>query len=303
MSHNIYEDICKKPKEVKRLLGLNIEQLDQLIHYSKALHQANQEEIEKHKKRVIRPGGGKPPKLSLENQIILTLLYLRHYPTFQMLGLMFQISESSAHNIFNYWQGLLEEGLPSSLLEQVKKDPEFGDEILDELATQELVVDSTEQVIERPSDYQEQKRTYSGKKKNFTLKTQLIIDPETLDIVDIRVGMPGRVHDLEIWRAGQHEFAPEQLFMGDKAYVGESQIRTPSKKPKNGELTTEEKAKNKQLSSLRIVVEHLIRFVKIFKVIQERFRLSKSRYDSMFKTVCGLVRLRLGCLELKLLDS
>jgi len=54
--------------------------------------------------------------------------------------------------------------------------------------------------------------------------------------------------------------------------VGERNISTPSKKPKNGELTPLQKEENKALSSNRIFVEHLIRVVKIFKVIQERFR-------------------------------
>lgn len=303
MSHDIYQRIYDKPREIKRLLGLNLEQLEQLIEHGKVLHKIKQEEIERNKKRVIRPGGGKPPTLSLENQIILTLLYLRHYSTFQMLGLMFEVSESTAHNIFSYWQRLLEEGLPASLLEQVKKYPEVGAEILEELTTQELVVDSTEQVIERPGEHQEQKRTYSGKKKNFTFKNQLIVSSKRLDIIAVEVGMPGRMSDISIWRNSLYHFDPDQRFMGDKAYVGEAQISTPKKKPKNGALTREEHEKNKQFSSIRIVVEHLIRLVKIFKVMQERFRLSKSRYDSIFLTVCGLVRLRLGCFELKLVES
>ena len=32
-------------------------------------------------------------------------------------------------------------------------------------------------------------------------------------------------------------FDSQQTFIGDKAYLGENQIRTPDKKPKNGELT------------------------------------------------------------------
>ena len=267
------------------------------------MHQIKQEEIEKQKKRVIRPGGGQSPILNLENQIILTLLYLRHYLTFQMLGLMFQVSESTAHNVFSYWQGLLEEGLPPSLLEQIKKYPEGGAELLEELTTQELVVDSTEQVIERPTEHREQRRTYSGKKKNFTFKNQLIVSSECLDIIDVEVGWSGRVSDISIWRNSQNHFALQQRFIGDKAYIGEAQIRTPTKKPKNGELTRQQKEESKQFSSERIVVEHLIRLVKIFKVMQERFRLSKSRYGSIFLTVCGLVRLRLGCLELRLVES
>ncbi|WP_071880523.1 transposase family protein [Synechococcus sp. PCC 6312] len=162
------------------------------------------------------------------------------------------------------------------------------------------MIDSTEQVIERPSSYQEQKRTYSGKRKNFTLKNQLIVSPVTLDIIDVVVGMPGRISDISIWRNSRTRFTLEQFFMGDKAYVGERQIKTPTKKPKNGELTRQEKEDNKSFSARRIIVEHLIRFVKIFRIMQERFRLPISRYDSIFLTVCGLVRLRLGCLELRL---
>lgn len=303
MSRNVYQLICQKPKDCKRLLGLSFEQLGELIEHCKRLHQSHQEEVEKRKKRVIRAGGGQSPILSLENQIILTLLYLRHNLSFQMVGLMFEVSESTAHNVFNNWQELLEAGLPASLLEQIKKSPAAEAEILQKLVTQELVVDSTEQAIERPSEYQEQKRTYSGKKKDFTFKNQLIVSPESLEIIDVEVGMPGRMSDISIWRGRQHHFSVEQRFMGDKAYVGERQINTPTKKPKTGELTPQVKAENKEFSSRRIVVEHLIRLVKIFKIMRERFRLSKSRYESIFLTVCGLVRLRLGCLKLRLVES
>ena len=90
-------------------------------------------------------------------QIVLMLVYLRHNISFQLLGLIFQVSESTAHNIFNYWQKLFEGELPPSLLEQVKK---FQEEeiVLEMLTDYELIVDSAEQPIERPSDYQEQKQ-------------------------------------------------------------------------------------------------------------------------------------------------
>ncbi|MDB9423790.1 transposase family protein [Microcystis aeruginosa CS-564/01] len=44
-------------------------------------------------------------------------------------------------------------------------------------------------------------------------------------------------------------------------------MRTPDKKPKNGELTENQFKENKVLSSWRIFVEHLIRVVKVFKVV------------------------------------
>jgi DDE superfamily endonuclease len=109
--------------------------------------------------------------------------------------------------------------------------------------------------------------------------------------------------DIKICRQIFSKFDFQQAFIGDKAYVGESQITTPQKKPKNGQLTDEQKEENKLLSSRRIFVEHLIRVVKVFKVIQERFRLNKRRYNSIVLIVCSLVRLRIGALILKLIKS
>ncbi|NET17014.1 MAG: transposase family protein, partial [Okeania sp. SIO1H6] len=71
----------------------------------------------------------------------------------------------------------------------------------------------------------------------------------------------------------QQKFPQEQKFSGDKAYVGEPGIKTPKKKPKNRDLTESEKLKNKEISSKIIFVEHIIRLIKIFRVVQERFRL------------------------------
>ena len=160
------------------------------------------------------------------------------------------------------------------------------------------MVDSSEQVRERPKLYQEQKKFYSGKKKNHTLKNQLIVLPNGAEIVDVTVGKPGPSSDINLFRARQAEFAANQKFKGDKGYIGEVQIETPHKKPKKQELTPKQKEENKQMSAERIVIEHVIRLVKIFRVAQERFRLRPQSYERVILTVCGLVRLRVGALIL-----
>jgi IS5 family transposase len=117
------------------------------------------------------------------------------------------------------------------------------------------------------------------------------------------MGQPGPVSDISICRKTLNKFDNKQRFKGDKAYIGEPQILTPTKKPKNRELTESQKQNNRALSQERILVEHLIRLVKIFKIIQERFRLNKKRYKSILSTICGLVRLRLGSLILEVIKS
>ena len=85
-------------------------------------------------------------------------------PIFEVLGMMFEVSGTTANDIFHYWLPIFQDLLPSSLLEEWKKSMQ-NDEFVKELLTSyQLLVDSAEQTRERPSDYQEQKKFFSGKK-------------------------------------------------------------------------------------------------------------------------------------------
>jgi len=117
----VLEYIEKNPQEAQRLLGLKYEQLKQLLEKVIELHNHKVKLAESKKVRIIRGGGGRKPKLSPPEQVILTLTYLRHLTTFQLLGIQFGVSESTANDTFNYWFPLLTELLPPSLLEEVKK--------------------------------------------------------------------------------------------------------------------------------------------------------------------------------------
>ncbi|MGJ5634966.1 transposase family protein, partial [Nostoc sp. CALU 1950] len=178
---DILNHIKANPQETKRLIGLEYEQLQQLIQNAERLYDEKQELLESQKVRLIAGGGGRKPKLSIQEQIILTLIYLRHMMTFQLLGIQFGVSESTANDVFNYWLANLRELLPSSLLEQVKKNA-ADYEIVKELLTEyELIVDSYEQVRERPGDNEEQEKYFSGKKSNHTFKSQIIVLPNGSD--------------------------------------------------------------------------------------------------------------------------
>ena len=76
----------------------------------------------------------------------------------------------------------------------------------------ELIVDSAEQAIPRPKDYEEQKKFYSGKKKYHTRKNQLIVLPSGADIVDVVPGERGPKSDINIWR--------KKIFMSYKNLQG-----------------------------------------------------------------------------------
>jgi hypothetical protein len=159
------EHIEKKPEDTKRLLGIDYQSLQQLIEKAEAESKKYQAE----KLRLIAKGGGRKPSLSNQDQILLTLSYLRHHSTFQYLGLNFGVCESTANNIFHYWLKILSSLLPPSLLEQFKNEDVYN-EFLDDLSEIELIVDSSEQTRQRPKDKEEREKCYSGYKHNHTLK-------------------------------------------------------------------------------------------------------------------------------------
>ncbi len=66
-----------------------------------SLRQSQQRQrIEQTKIRVNALGGGRKPILSTQAEVGLCLFYLRHLPTFEILGLQFGISKTSANDIW-----------------------------------------------------------------------------------------------------------------------------------------------------------------------------------------------------------
>ena len=295
---NPIDYIHKYPHRSKRILGINYKQFLQLVQQASVRQSQRRERIEQTKMRVNAAGGGRKPILSTQAEIGLCLFYLRHLPTFEILGLQFGISKTSANDIFHYWLRILREILPASLLEQVKNQVSDWEAVQEILTEFELLVDSSEQHRERPGNYQEQKKFYSGKKKKHTFKNQFIILPQAQDIVDVIVGLPGPASDINLLQEQRKKFATQQQFKGDKAYIGQDNVATPHKKPKNRELSESQKEENKNFSSSRILIEHLIRLVKIFQIAAQRFRLRPQTYQRIILTVCGLVRVRIGALVL-----
>jgi DDE superfamily endonuclease/Helix-turn-helix of DDE superfamily endonuclease len=295
-----FDYIQQYPERTKSILGIDYNQFQELSIEAKLLQMKYEAEIEKDKKYINRQGGGRRASLSVEEEICLCIFYLRQLPTFEVLGMQFGISKSRANSIFHYWLKILEQLLPPSLIEQFKKklnEEEEYEDLEQILSESRLIVDSFEQAIERPEDYPTQKEHYSGKKKMHTLKNQVIVSPEGKDIIDIEIGNRGPKSDISIFREQSKKFPVNQMFDGDKAYVGGVNIATPHKKPRNGELTSEQKEENKEFSSNRIFVEHVINTIKIFRIASLRWRLNKDRYKRVISVVCGLVRLRKGTIE------
>ena len=64
--------------------------------------------------------------------------------------------------------------------------------------------------------------------------------------------------------------------------------QTPHKSSKLHPLTPQQKAENRQLSRERFVAEHIIRSLKIFRILAERYRNRRKRFGLRFNLIAAL---------------
>jgi hypothetical protein len=70
----------------------------------------------------------------------------------------------------------------------------------------------------------------------------------------------------------------------------------PQKKPKGKELTPAQKEQNSLISSIRIVIEHIIAGIKRCRIVKDLFRNTKEKYDDLVMEIaCALHNFRVAC--------
>lgn len=135
------------PEKFNRMVGICKEDFQQLLTQIADF-------ISCEKSRNPLKKRGRKPTLSLENRLLLTLYYQRHYPTFDVLSSIFGICESYCQKI--YTQQL-------RILAKIQTLPNHKEQLENSRAV--VVVDVTEQPIERP--VKKQKQYFSGKKTPY----------------------------------------------------------------------------------------------------------------------------------------
>ena len=277
--------------KIRALVGLTPQALGELLLTAlPEIERRRQQQQAGKPQRKRKAGGGRKRLLKPYQEILLTLMYLRHNAAFCVVGLMFGVSADVAENTFHEIVAVLRDLCPADRWDAekrwTKKEPSWKPDTLDT-----LIVDSFETPVGRPSEKEKQKRLYSGKKKQHTLKTQVITD-KTGEILSIAPGHRGPKADKRLYEASTAEVVyPTAEKAGDLAYVGLPGVMTPHKKPRGGELTEEQKASNRAFSSRRVHVEHGIRRIKAFRVLRDEYRLGTGLFSMIASATVGLVQL------------
>ena len=129
------------------------------------------------------------------------------------------------------------------------------------------------------------------------MKSQVVINGGTRQVICTHHGR-GPVHDFALYRRSNLELHESLEVLADSGYQCLSKLhaksRTPRKKPRKSELTEAQRQSNRELASRRVVVEHIIRSLKIFRILAERYRNRRKRFSLRFNLIAGLYNYGLG---------
>jgi DDE superfamily endonuclease len=108
---------------------------------------------------------------------------------------------------------------------------------------------------------------------------------------------PGRIHDQRMCDEEERVFPSDIGLLQDTGLQGYHpagvHMYQPKKKPTGKELTSEEKAANKSISSIRMLIAHSIAGVKRCRMVKDVFRHTKRYFAAqVMEIACGLHNFR-----------
>jgi len=297
-----YHNLQRYPTVFRSMTGLRVGEFEQLVIDAAPLYA--EAERARHNPTLTREGnprqramgGGPHFSLSMRDQLLLTVAWLRVYPTNEVAGFLFGVSDSSVSRIVSRLVPLLAKVGKDQMRmpDPGRKHRRTLDDLLRDIPELGMVIDTFEQPVQRPqrpsrrSKREEADKWYSGKKKRHTIKNQLGVNRNSGEVSDVGESVRGPTNDLNLLKQSKLlDRLPEGVSgEGDLAYMGIASLHpqglgfTPRRKPRGVDKARprgqdkarppEDVAYNRAFARSRIVVEHTI--------------LRMRRYQSLYQT-------------------
>jgi hypothetical protein len=294
-----YQELHCHGTVFKALTGLRVSEFDQLVVDLIAEYEQAEVERLSHPKRVRAIGGGRDFALNARDQILLTVIWLRKYPTQEVLGYLFGVSDTSAGRVVKRLLPLLDKAGRATMKMPDpgrKKRRQLSDLLAD---TPELVViiDTFEQRVQRPQERKQADEYFSGKKKQHTLKSQVAVNELNGQVVDVPDSVVGPMADIALLEQSDLlNRLPEGVGgIGDLAYVGIDKLHpdglaaAPRRKPKGKPRPEEDVSYNQAFSQRRIIVEQTIGRLRRYEAITQMDRHHRQQHTQRVVAIAGLV--------------
>jgi hypothetical protein len=296
-----YAHLSRHPAVFLAMTGLRVAEFDAVVADLLPGYAAAERDRRQRPGRRRAAGAGHPFALRPRDALLLAVVWLRQYPTHEVLGYLFGVSDTTAGRAIARWLPLLEAAGRDTmrLPDPGKKRRRHLDALLADTPGLAVIVDTFEQRVQRPRDRAAADALYSGKKQQHTLKVQVAIDEVTGEVVDVADSAPGPTHDLTLLKdSGLLARLPDGVgALGDLGYVGLDTLHPlgaiPRRKPRGRDRPPEDGAYNRVFARRRIPVEHTIGELRRYQALTHTDRHHRRHHPARARAVAGLVNRRL----------
>jgi hypothetical protein len=244
--------------------------------------------------RARRPGAGPKGCLtSAELKLFFILFYFKAYPTQDVMGLFFGITQGQVSEWVRQLTAAAGQLIP--LHKPARQPRQLAQLLAEEPQLQELIIDGTERRLPRPQHRGRQKRFYSGRKKRHGVKNVVIVGRG--QVLWCSPTVPARRHDKRVAEQARLRLPARVDLLGDSGFegldAGAAGVVTPWKRHRGRKLHWQRRRFNRVLAGHRIGVEHVFASVKRLRVLRDEFRNRRpGMVDQVMDIGCALHNFR-----------
>ena len=167
--------------------------------------------------RQRQPGGGRKGCLvSAEQKLFFILLYYKSYPTQDVMGLLFGITQGQVGEWVRQLTAVVSQIIP--LQRPARQARQLAEMLAEQPELLEVIIDGTERRVPRPQHRGKQKRFYSGRKKRHAVKNVIIVGRHK--VLWCSPTVPARWHDKRIAQKARLCLPKSVDLLGDSGFEG-----------------------------------------------------------------------------------
>jgi hypothetical protein len=185
------------------------------------------------KERERKPGAGGESELkSNEDKLLLALVYEKSYPIQELLGVVFELSQSRV----NYWLHrllpVLRDALDDLGLLPERNGAKFASHERGKGKKAPLIIDGVDRRRQRPKNAEKQKLHYTGRKKTHTDKNIVIVNAKTKRVGYLSPTYAGKVNDKKIADKEDISYPRNTTLFKDTGFQGYEPPKVKTQQPK-----------------------------------------------------------------------
>lgn len=254
--------------------------------------------------RTRAVGAGHPCDLDVRDQVLLPVIWLRHYPTHATVAYLCGIRDSTVSRIIERVLPSLDAAScdPLRLPDPGKQHRRTLDALLHDTPDLLVLIATFAQRVQRPRTHTAADQVDRGTKQQHPLTSHVAVNETTGQMVDVADRIAGPPADITLLAQARlrARLPASGGAGGDMAYGGLAALHpqgfaaTPRRKPRGKPRSPDDVASNQAFARRRVVGAHTTRRLRCYQALNQLDRHQRRHHTTRVRAVAGVGNRRLG---------